>query len=78
MGLNRLGAHTIFAVHLHLVWTTQYRKQVLTGEVSLRVRDLVREICGNNDLKMTNGHVSKDHVLLLVSIPPQVPISKLM
>ena len=44
----------------------------------MRVRDLVREICGNNDVKIMKGHVSKDHVHLLVSIPPQVPISKLM
>ena len=78
MGEYRRGAHTVFAIHLHLVWTTKYRKQVLTGEVSLRVRDLVRDICGNNDVKIMKGHVSKDHVRLLVSIPPQVPISKLM
>ena len=78
MGEYRRGAHTVFAIHLHLVWTTKYRKQVLTGEVPLRVRDLVRDICGNNDVKIMKGHVSKDHVHLLVSIPPQVPISKLM
>ena len=78
MGEYRRGAHTVFAIHVHLVWTTKYRKQVLTGEVPLRVRDLVREICGDNDVKIMKGHVSKDHVHLLVSIPPQVPISKLM
>ena len=78
MGEYRRGAHTVFAIHLHLVWTTKYRKPVLTGEVALRVRDLVREISGSNDVKIMKGHVSKDHVHLLVSIPPQVGISKLM
>ena len=78
MGEYRRGAHTVFEIHLHLVWTTKYRKQVLTGEVPVRVRDLIREICGDHDVKIMKGHVSKDHVHLLVSIPPQVTISKLM
>ncbi len=48
------------------------------GEVPARVRDLIRGICGDHDVKIMKGHVSKDHVHLLVSIPPQVTISKLM
>jgi len=39
----RHGAHTVFEIHLHLVWTTKYRKPMLTGEVGLRVRELVRQ-----------------------------------
>jgi putative transposase len=74
----RGGAHTVYEIHLHLVWTTKYRKQVLIGEAATRVRDLIREICGEHDVKIMKGHVSKDHVHLLVSIPPQVTISRLM
>ena len=44
----------------------------------MRVRDLIRELCGTLDVKIMKGHVSKDHVHLLVSIPPQVAVSKLM
>ena len=61
-----------------MVGTTKYRKAVLTGEVPLRLRDLVREICGEHDVKIMKGHVSKDHVHLLLSIPPQVTISRLL
>ena len=74
----RSGAHTVYEIHLHVVWTAKYRKPVLTGEVPVRVRDIVREICGERDIKIMNGHVSKDHVHLLVSIPPQVTISRMM
>ena len=72
----RRGAHTVYEIHLHVVWTTKYRKPVLVGEVAVRVRDIVREICGERDIKIMKGHVSKDHVHLLVSIPPQVTISR--
>jgi putative transposase len=72
----RHGAHTVFTVHLHLVWTTKYRKPVLTGEVGLRVRELIRQICREDEAEILKGHVAKDHVHLFVSIPPQVTISR--
>ncbi len=74
----RRGAHSVFEIHLHLVWTTKYRKPVLTGEVALRLRELIREVCGQHEVKIMKGHVSKDHVHLFVSIPPQVTISRLV
>ena len=58
----RRGAHTVYEIHLHLVWTTKYRKPVLVGEAATRVQDLIREICGIHDVKIMKGHVSKDHV----------------
>jgi len=74
----RRGSHTVFEIHLHLVWTTKYRRPALTGEVALRVRDLIREICGEHEVTIMQGHVSKDHLHLFVSIPPQVTISRLI
>jgi REP-associated tyrosine transposase len=78
MNEYRHGAHSVFEIHLHLVWTTKYRKPVLVGPVGLRLRELIREICGAEDVLILKGHVSKDHVPLLVSIPPQVTISGLV
>ena len=74
----RRGAHSVFAVHLHLVWVTKYRKPALAGEPAVRVRDIIREICDTLDVKIMQGHVSKDHVHLFVSVPPRVTISKLL
>lgn len=74
----RHGAHTVFEIHVHLVWTTKYRKGVLGGEVGLRVRELIRQVCRDEDVEIIKGHVAKDHVHLFVSIPPQVTISRLV
>jgi putative transposase len=78
MDEHRRGAHSVFEIHLHLVWTTKYRKPVLVGPVGLRLRELIREVCGAADAHIPKGHVGKDHVPLLVSIPPQVTISRLV
>jgi putative transposase len=74
----RKGAHTVFEIHLHLVWITKYRRPVLTGEVAVRTRDMIREGCRQQDVTILKGHVSKDHVHLFVSIPPDVTISRLV
>ena len=72
----RHGSHTVFEIHLHLVWVTKYRKPVLRGEVGVRVRELVRQVCRAEEVEILKGHVLADHVHLFVSIPPQVTISR--
>ena len=42
----RHGSHTVFEIHLHLVWVTKYRKPILVGPVGERAPELIREICG--------------------------------
>jgi putative transposase len=74
----RHGAHSVFMIHVHLVWITKYRKGVLKGDVAYRVRDLIREICRSDKVEIMKGHISSDHVHLFVSIPPQVTISRLV
>lgn len=74
----RHGSHTVFEIHLQLVWTTKYRKPIMRGEVANRVRELIRQGCREEDTEILKGPVSKDHVHLPVSIPPQVSISRLV
>ena len=76
MAEYRRGAHTVFEIHLHLVWITKYRRPALQGEIATRVRDLIRDICGQHEVSIMKGHVSKDHVHLLVSIPPSLSVSR--
>ncbi|PIP31210.1 IS200/IS605 family transposase [bacterium (Candidatus Howlettbacteria) CG_4_10_14_3_um_filter_37_10] len=76
MQIYRRTSHTVFDLKYHLIWTTEYRKPVLVGNVGMRVRDLIREICQNHNIQIIRGHISKDHVHLFLSIPPQISISK--
>ena len=76
MQLYRHGAHTVYDLKYHLVWSTKYRKPVLTGGVAYRVRELIREICKAMKIEIIKGHVSKDHIHLFLSIPPQISVSK--
>ena len=74
----RTSAHTRFDLKYHFVWITKYRKGILGGQVGLRLRELVVEVCKANDVEILQGHISKDHVHVFVSVPPQLAPSKLM
>ena len=74
----RLGAHTKSDLKVHLVWVPKYRKQVLTGEVALRVRDLIRQIAAEHELEIISGKVARDHVHVFISYRPTQKVSQIM
>ena len=74
----RYGSHTVYNIEYHFVWVTKYRYQVLNGDVSLRVRELVRQTCEAFEIKIWSGVVSKDHIHIVVSAPPNLAPSEIM
>ena len=74
----RYGSHTVYNIEYHFVWVTKYRYQVLNGDISLRVRDLVRQTCEAFEIKILSGVVSNDHVHIVVSAPPNMAPSEIM
>ena len=74
----RNGSHTKYKIEYHFVWVTKYRYQVLVGDVGLRVRELVRQTCEYLEIEILRGVVSKDHVHLLLSAPPNISPSEII
>ena len=74
----RYGSHTVFRINYHFVFVTKYRYQVLKGDVGYRARELIRQTCHAFEIEILKGVVSKDHVHLLVSAPPNMAPSEIM
>jgi putative transposase len=74
----RKGAHNVHELHVHIVWGTKYRYEVLRGDVQVRCRDLIRQVCDVLDVRILKGVVSKDHVHLHLSYPPKLSVSDLV
>ena len=74
----RYGSHTVFNIEYHFVWVAKYRYKVLTEDVTLRVRELVRQTCESFEIRIIKGVVSKDHVHIFVSAPPTMAPSEIM
>jgi putative transposase len=74
----QLGAHTKHDLKVHLVWITKYRKKVLTGDIAIRVRDLIRQIAMEYEINILSGKVACDHIHVLVAYRPHVDISTIV
>ena len=74
----RLGAHTKSDLKIHVVWIPKYRKAILTGDVALRVRELIRQIAAAHELEIISGKVARDHVHVFLSYRPTQKVSQIM
>ncbi|TCQ72953.1 transposase IS200 family protein [Ochrobactrum sp. BH3] len=69
------GSHTVFYHRYHIVWITKYRYKVLKGELGLRIRAIIQQVCKELDVKIVKGAISGDHVHMMISIPPHLCVS---
>ena len=74
----RLGAHTKTDLKVHLIWIPKYRKRVLTYQVAIRTRDVLRQIAMEHEIEIITGKVSVDHIHMFISYRPTQNISKIM
>ena len=75
---HRCSSHTVSRLTAHLVWITKYRYDVLKGDIQLRCRELIIQICDAEDVRILKGVVSKDHVHMLIEYPPKTSLSDLV
>ncbi|MCP4074060.1 MAG: hypothetical protein GY742_20385 [Hyphomicrobiales bacterium] len=49
-----------------MVWITDYFRKVLTGEIRLRVAEIIRQVCNENRVEIIKGVLAGDHAHMLV------------
>ena len=76
--MERGGSHTVTRLTVHIVWVTKYRFHVLKGDIQQRCRDLLKQICDAEDVRILQGVVSKDHVHMHLEYPPHKSISEIV
>ena len=78
MKIYRVGAHTKFDLKVHLIWVPKYRKKVMTGDVAIRIRDIIRQIAMEHEISILSGKIARDHVHIFVSYRPHVDVSTMV
>ena len=79
MGKNyRHSSHTVSQLTVHLIWITKYRYPVLQGDIQVRCRELIKQICVAEEIEIKKGVVSKDHVHIHIEYPPKLSVSDIM
>ena len=72
------SSHAVYDIKYHIIWVTKYRHKVLGGEISKRLRELVRQGCEARNITIVQGSIGRDHVHMLLSCPPSIAPSKIV
>jgi len=71
-------AHVVYQCSYHIVWTPKYRFKILEGVVARLVEHKIRAICEWKNVEILELNIQKDHVHMVVTIPPRISISDMM
>ena len=72
------GGHSTYDLKVHIVWVTKYRYHVLKGDIHLRCREILRQLCDAHDLRILKGVISKDHIHMHLSYPAKLSVSEIV
>jgi putative transposase len=70
--------HSVTNLQLHLVCVTKYRKQVLTEEGLLTIRDAFESVASKMHFRLLEFNGEADHVHVLIEYPPKLSVSTLV
>ena len=56
----------------------RYRRQVIYGKIKADIGIMLRELCEYKQVEILEAEACKDHIHMLVSIPPKYSVSQIM
>ena len=71
-------AHTTYECKYHIVFTPKYRRQVIYGQIRADIGKILRQLCEYKGVEIIEAEACKDHIHMLVSIPPKYSVSQIM
>ena len=74
----RTKRHVVYALHLHLVFVTKYRKKVFSLLMMERLKYHCQKVCEDFGCRLIEIRGERDHVHLLVEPLPHTTPSKLV
>ena len=72
---NNSLAHTTWNCKYHIVFAPKYRRQVIYGQIYQDVGKILRMLCNRKGIEIIEAECCKDHVHMLVKIPPKLSVS---
>ena len=74
----RHGRSVVYALHVHLVFVTKYRRRVLDEAATATLRPIFARVCEDFGAELRACDGEDDHVHMLVEYPPTVLLPTLV
>ena len=71
-------AHTKWECKYHIVFAPKYRRQIIYGKIKSDIGVMLRKLCEYKGIEIIEAEACKDHIHMLVSIPPKYSVSQIM
>ena len=71
-------AHTQWNCKYHIVFAPKYRLQIMYGKIKSDIGMMLRKLCEYKGIEIIEAEACKDHIHMLVSIPPKYSVSQIM
>ena len=71
-------SHTKWRCQYHIVLTPKYRRQIIYGKYKAEIGKILRTLCERNGIEIIEANACRDHIHMLVSIPPKMSVSRAM
>ena len=71
-------AHTKWECKYHIVFAPKYRRQIIYGKIKADIGQMIRKLCEYKGIEIIEAEACKDHIHMLVSIPPKFSVAQIM
>ncbi|HAR6202433.1 TPA: IS200/IS605 family transposase [Staphylococcus pseudintermedius] len=61
-----------------MVFALKYRRQIIYGKLKRDIVLILRQLCERKGVEIIEAEACKDHIHMLVSIPPKLSVSQLV
>lgn len=68
--------HLVYSCKYHIVWCTKYRRKVLTGEVEVRLKEIIIQTAYDLKVEIIEMETNQDHIHILADINPSLGVMK--
>ena len=70
--------HTKWECKYHIVFAPKYRRQIIYGKIKAGIGQMLRKLCEYKGIEIIEAETCKDHIHMLVSIPPKYSVAQIM
>ena len=77
MDKNTLS-HTAWECKYHIVFAPKFRRQIIYGNIKSDVANILSTLCKRKGVEIIEAECCRDHIHMLVRIPPNLSVSSFM
>ena len=75
---NNSLSHTSWNCKYHIVFASKYRRAVIWVQIRTDIGKMLRLLCDRKGITILEAEMCKDHVHMLVQIPPKYSVSEIV